>query len=168
MSHKFIGHQTHERTVKTFLNQIKFLLQDQQTCIGETNLSLLWQIFVESPNFTREQDMFLQWINRSKADYAGTNKPYYEILTPQEKKFLFLQILCKSAVKPNASLGLTKCFNTYFVQINKALGNIKNTTKRLRILNLQNLQGYDALWEICVSSTNAKVREICQELLVDV
>ena len=39
MNTNFIGHQTHERTVKTFLNQIKFLLQDQQTCIGETNLS---------------------------------------------------------------------------------------------------------------------------------
>ena len=107
-------------------------------------------------------------MNRSKADYAGTNKPYYEILTPQEKKFLFVQILCNSAVKPGASLGLTKCFNTYFIQINKALGHIKPSSKRLRILNLDRLEGYDALWQICVESKNAKIREICQELLVDI
>lgn len=76
------------------------------------------------------------------------------MFTPDEKKQLFLRILCPAAVKPQASLNLAKCFNTYFVQINKAEGAIKNTSRRFRVSNFTKLQGLDALWDISLNSQN--------------
>lgn len=40
--------------------------------------------------------MFIKWINISKSDHllSGSQKTYFEMFTAEEKKFIFLQILC--------------------------------------------------------------------------
>ena len=61
------------------------------------------------------------------------------MFTVEEKKFIFTSILCPSATKPNANINLAKCFNTYFLMINKSEGALKNTSKRLRVLQFDNI-----------------------------
>lgn len=69
----FVGYEKHDRTLKTLLNQIKFLVADPNVHLGVKNIELLWRIFVDEPNFAKEQTMFTNWINRSKADHLQSN-----------------------------------------------------------------------------------------------
>lgn len=165
----FAGYEKHDRTLKTLLNQIKFLVADPNVNLGVKNIELLWRIFVDEPNFSKEQAMLVNWINRSKAEHLASNsqKQYHEMFTAEEKKFIFMQILVPSATKPTANLNLAKCFNTYFVQINRTEGALKNTSKRLRVVDFDKLKGLDSLWEISLNSVNPKARELCQDLLVN-
>lgn len=52
--------------------------------------------------------------------------------------------------------------------INKAEGAFKNTSKRFRVLNFEKIVGLDSLWAISLNNTSQKVRDPCQELLVNV
>lgn len=65
----FVGYEKHDRTLKTLLNHIKFLVAEPNVQLGVGNIELLWRIFVDEPNFARESTMFINWINRSKSDY---------------------------------------------------------------------------------------------------
>ena len=65
----FVGSNSHEQTVQAMLALLEYLLSSNSVCLGVHNIKLLWQIFVEEPNYTMEQTMFLNWINRSKIDY---------------------------------------------------------------------------------------------------
>jgi DNA topoisomerase VI subunit A len=92
----FQGRQPHKRTLKTMLNFIKFLLQDEHTSLGVKNIELLWRLFVQQPIFTQDMTMFLTWINRNKQEHMAKTprKQYYEMFLEEERKYLFLQILC--------------------------------------------------------------------------
>lgn len=107
--------------------------------------------------------MFINWINRSKADHLLTNshKQFQDIFTEEEKRYIFMQILCPSVANPDANLNLTKCFNTYFLMINKLEGAFKNTQKRFRVLEFAKIVGLDSLWEISLNNVTAKARELC-------
>lgn len=50
----FAGYEKHDRTLKTLLNQIKFLVADPNVHLGVKNIELLWRIFVDEPNFAKE------------------------------------------------------------------------------------------------------------------
>lgn len=99
---------------------------------------------------------------------SGSQKLYHEMFTHEEKKFIFLQILCPSVSKPTTNLNLAKCFNTYFLMINKAEGAFKNTSKRFRVINFGKILGLDSMWEICLNNITPKARDLCQELLINV
>lgn len=43
----YTGSFSHERTLKTLLNQIKFLLSGSGVQLGVENIKLLWRIFVD-------------------------------------------------------------------------------------------------------------------------
>lgn len=151
------------------LTLLEYLLSSNSVCLGIHNIKLLWQIFVEEPNYTLEQAMFLNWINKSyNSDDSSTNYVRQtEMFTIEEKKFLFNEILCNSVTKTNASLPLAKCFNHYFKQINKALKTLKLSIKRTRVFDFSGLTGLNSLWEISLKAENAKVRELCSSLLVE-
>lgn len=151
------------------LTLLEYLLSSNSVCLGIHNIKLLWQIFVEEPNYTLEQAMFLNWINKSyNSDDSSTNYVRQtEMFTIEEKKFLFNEILCNSVTKTNASLPLAKCFNHYFKQINKALKTLKLSIKKTRVFDFSGLTGLNSLWEISLKAENAKVRELCSSLLVE-
>ena len=46
-----------------------------------------------------------------------------------ERKFLFLQILCPQVQEPGSSYQLTKCFQNFFLQVNKAEKALHNSRK---------------------------------------
>jgi hypothetical protein len=75
------------------------------------------------------------------------------VFTPNEKKFLFTEILCPfaHAKKENINFGLATCFQSYFKAINIQEGSIHNERKRMRVVNFQQLQGMAALWAIAVN-----------------
>ena len=89
------------------------------------------------------------------------------MFTTEEKKFLFNEILCSSVTKSNASIPLAKCFNHYFKQINKTDKSLKQIGRKSRVANYNGLSGLRSLWEVSLKAENAKVRELCQNLLVD-
>ena len=64
----FVGVHSHEQTIKELLTLLEYLLSSNAVCLGVHNIKLLWQIFVEEPNYTLEQTMFLNWINNSSDD----------------------------------------------------------------------------------------------------
>jgi hypothetical protein len=111
--------------------------------------------------------MFLNWINNANEENINQFTRQTEMFTTDEKKFLFTEILCKSVTRTNASLPLAKCFNHYFKQINKASKTLKIISKRSRVTNFDGLTGLQSLWEISLKAENAKVREICSNLLVE-
>ncbi len=121
----YTGTFTHEKTLKILLNQIKFLLSGSGVQLGVENIKLMWRLFVDEPNYVKEQSMFIKWINRSKADH-NSQKLFFDIFTQDEKRYIFLQVLCPSVANPEANINLTKCFSTYFLMINKLEGALKN------------------------------------------
>ena len=163
----FVGSNSHEQTVQAMLTLLEYLLSSNSVCLGVHNIKLLWQIFVEEPNYTMEQTMFLNWINNTNEDSTSQYARQTEMFTTDEKKFLFTEILCKSVTRTNASLPLAKCFNHYFKQINKAERTLKMSYKRSRVTDFDGLTGLQSLWEISLKAENAKVREICSDLLVE-
>ena len=86
----------------------------------------------------------------------------------EEREFLFSEILCNSVTKSNASLSLAKCFGYYFKQINRKNGAIKVVKKVSKTTNFGGLKGLKSLWEISLKAENAKAREHCQGVLIDV
>jgi hypothetical protein len=146
----FIGQYSHNKTLKTLLNHIRFLVENTQVSLGISNIDKLWKVFVDQPNYQKEQAMFLGWINRNK---ENTSKVFHEMFNSEEKKYIFLQILCPQ-VAQHANLNLARCFAHYFVQINKAEGALKKMSKRLKVINFDKVQGQDALWEISLNCTN--------------
>ena len=71
-------------------------------------------MFVEEPNYTLEQSLFLNWINQVHEENGNQISRPMEMFTQEEKKFLFTEILCKSVTKANATPSMAKCFNHYF------------------------------------------------------
>ena len=163
----FVGSSSHEQTIQALLTLLEYLLSSNAVCLGVHNIKLLWQIFVEEPNYTLEQSVFLNWINNANEDNNNQYVRQTEMFTTDEKKFLFTEILCKSVVRTNASLPLAKCFNHYFKQINRASKTLKITPKRSRVTDFSGLTGLHSLWEISLKAENAKVRELCSNLLVE-
>ena len=98
----FVGVHSHEQTIRELLVLLEYLLSSNAVCLGVHNIKLLWQIFVEEPNYTLEQTMFLNWINNSSEDSSSQTHQYQrqtEMFTTEEKKFLFNEILCNSVTR---------------------------------------------------------------------
>jgi hypothetical protein len=64
----FVGVNSHEQTIQALLALLEYLLSSNAVSLGIHNIKLLWQIFVEEPNYTLEQTMFLNWINNANED----------------------------------------------------------------------------------------------------
>lgn len=56
------------------------------------------------------------------------------IFTEQEKKYLFMNILCNPADVQNMNLNLVKVFHKYFKQINKSEQNLNHLKKKIKVL----------------------------------
>lgn len=67
----FVGVHSHEQTIRELLVLLEYLLSSNAVCLGVHNIKLLWQIFVEEPNYTLEQTMFLNWINNSSEESSS-------------------------------------------------------------------------------------------------
>lgn len=50
----FVGLNSHEQTIQAMLALLEYLLSSNAVCLGIHNIKLLWQIFVEEPNYTLE------------------------------------------------------------------------------------------------------------------
>ena len=50
----FVGVHSHEQTIKELLALLEYLLSSNSVSLGVHNIKLLWQIFVEEPNYTLE------------------------------------------------------------------------------------------------------------------
>ena len=72
----FVGVHSHEQTIRELLVLLEYLLSSNAVCLGVHNIKLLWQIFVEEPNYTLEQTMFLNWINNSSEDSSSQTHQY--------------------------------------------------------------------------------------------
>jgi hypothetical protein len=70
-------------------------------------------------------------------------------------------VLCPSVANPEANVNLTKCFNTYFLMINRLEGALKNAQKRFRVLNFDKIVGLDSLWSISLNNVSPKARDAC-------
>ena len=67
----FVGVHSHEQTIRELLVLLEYLLSSNAVCLGVHNIKLLWQIFVEEPNYNLEQTMFLNWINNSSEESSS-------------------------------------------------------------------------------------------------
>ena len=61
---------------------------------------------------------------------------------------------------------MAKCYHTYFLMINKAEGALK-TNKFMRVTDFAKLKGMESLWRLCLDAQQAKAREYCTELLIN-
>jgi hypothetical protein len=61
----FVGGYSHEVTIQTYLDLLAFIVGDTHVQIGIDNIKVLWQLFIDKPNYQQDQNLFLHWINRS-------------------------------------------------------------------------------------------------------
>ena len=89
-------------------------------------------------------------------------------LSKDERKYLFASILCNPdhVNSTQISVGQVKCFAVHFRDINRANGSIA-PKKQIKVLNFDQIEGKDALWDISIKAANERVKAISQELLVD-
>ena len=165
----FIGKRTHETTLNHLLEFLEFLIihSATQVSLGTQNIDKLWKIFVQQPNFTFEQNLFLKWVNQHRENQFD-HKEYF-LFTDEERKYFFTQILCSSTYVANISIsyGQVKCFHKYFKVINRQEENLEIVKRRMRVVNFEKLVGLDTLWKIANESETEKIREESTDLLVD-
>lgn len=91
------------------------------------------------------------------------------LLTAEEQRHLFTQILCNSTFIDYEKLttGQAKCFHTYFRLINQEEGHLEQYRGRVEVRDFENLVGLDSLWRITFDGDNEKAREESGDLLVD-
>ena len=67
--HVFHGRAGHQATLEKLLELVEFIVltSDWAVTLKTANIDLLWQAFVSSPNFTSEQVLFLQFINKKRS-----------------------------------------------------------------------------------------------------
>lgn len=120
-THIYAGRTDHQTTLEKLLEAIEFVVlrSGWEVTLKTKNINTLWKTFVESPNFSQDQALFLQFINKkryrpSKYDSSGHDKGGIEVhlFTAEEQKHLFTQILCNEAVVDYRKLSsnLYKCF----------------------------------------------------------
>jgi len=63
--------------LKELLSLLEYLLSSNNVVLGVANIKLLWQIFVEEPNYIQEQSLFLNWINNQNEDNNQVNQQQY-------------------------------------------------------------------------------------------
>lgn len=179
-SHVFAGTAEHQPTLEKLLELLEFVVlgSDWAVTVGTTNLDALWKTFVLSPNFSSDQVLFLQFINKkrqrstgyfSEAGNYGKTTSEVNLLTAEEQKHLFTKILCNSTFVDYSKLspGLSRCFHTYFRLINREEGSLSPGGKQVEVVNFEQLAGMDSLWCISVEAQNERARDESRELLVD-
>jgi hypothetical protein len=106
-SHVFAGSAEHQPTLEKLLELLEFIVLGSEwtVTVGTANLDALWKTFVLSPNFSSDQVLFLQFINKKRqrsngylSEAANYGKALREVnlLTAEEQKHLFTKILCNS------------------------------------------------------------------------
>lgn len=67
-SHIFYGRTSHHATLMKLLELLEFVIMnsDSKVSLRSANIDVLWKIFVLSPNFTQDQNLFLQFINKKR------------------------------------------------------------------------------------------------------
>ena len=123
--------------------ELVVLQSDWVVSIKPQNIDALWATYVLTPNFTSDQTLFLNFINKkrfkaSNLEYNGKHS-YKDVslFTHDEQKHLFTQILCNPTHVDYSKItyNLAKCFYTYFKLINKEEGFIDTSSKRVDVLN---------------------------------
>ena len=180
-NHVFVGRVGHHATLEKLLDILEFvvLTSEWAVTIKAPNLETLWTAFVLRPNFPPDQSLFLSFINKRRvrtqrmpADatgYVAKTTQEVNLLTAEEQRHLFTQILCNPTFVDYQKLttGQAKCFHTYFRLINQEEGHLDQYRRRVEVHSFENLVGLDSLWRITFDSDNEKAREESGELLVD-
>jgi len=180
-NHVFVGRVGHHATLEKLLDILEFVVLTSEwvVTIKAPNLETLWTAFVLRPNFPPDQSLFLSFINKRRvrthrmpADatgYVAKTTQEVNLLTAEEQRHLFTQILCNPTFVDYQKLttGQAKCFHTYFRLINQEEGHLDQYRRRVEVHNFENLVGLDSLWRITFDSDNEKAREESGELLVD-
>ena len=67
-THVFAGRTGHSPTLEKLLEMLEFVVlgSNWAVTVREENLDCLWKTFVLSPNFTVDQVLFLQFINKKR------------------------------------------------------------------------------------------------------
>lgn len=136
-----------------------------QVPIGIHNIDSLWQIFVQQPNFSSDQNQFLKWINLYRENQY--EKREYFLFNDEERKYFFTKILCNPTYTQKISHGQVKCFHKYFKVINRQEENLEQVRRKMRVCNYEQLIGLDTLWKIAIESENERSRDESMDLLVD-
>jgi hypothetical protein len=178
-SYVFAGRTEHSQTLEKLLELLEFVVlgSNGKVTIKSGHIDALWKTFVLSPNFTSDQNLFLSFLNKKRqrtsghAQYGGYQRQVTEVhlLSGPEQKHLFTQILCNSTFVDygKLSVGLSKCFHTYFRLINQQAGFLERSRKKIEVTDFAKLIGMDSLWSISFDSESDKARDEARELLVD-
>jgi hypothetical protein len=92
----FVGKHTHKDTLENILGFLEFLIlnTNHQVTLGPENIDKLWTLFVQQPNFTSDQTLFLAWINKHREAGAYNDKKEYYLFNELEREHFFTKILC--------------------------------------------------------------------------
>ncbi|CDW78729.1 UNKNOWN [Stylonychia lemnae] len=158
----FVGKHAHDNILNQLLKFLESLIIESNldVTIGPENINTLWEIFVQQPNFSSDQNLFLKWINLQRQHDQF-------IFNDEERKYLFTKILCNPTYVNKMSYGQVKCFQKYFKIINSQEENMEIQRKRMRVINHDKLIGLDTLWRMAVESENEKSKEESMDLLVE-
>lgn len=64
----FASKYNHEETLKGLLDFLAYVIVQsncEEISFGDEGIKLLWNLFVQNPNFEIDQEIFLKWINSS-------------------------------------------------------------------------------------------------------
>lgn len=128
-------------------------------------------MFVQQPNSNVDQTLFLKWINKHRdgGPTAYGERREYHLFNEEERVHFFTKILCNPTYGDfgKISAGQVKCFHNFFKVINRSIGVIESSQKKILVKEFAKLHGLDTLRHIAVESENDRSREDSMNLLVD-
>lgn len=166
----FDGNITHADQLEKRLDFIEFLIFSAHGDIklGNSNIKKLWDIFVKRAGFEFDKNLFFKWLNREKFAKASIqHKEHRRIFTNEEREFLFENILCKPEIvdKTEITHNCFKCFEKFFFFYNRERKYIQYLRGSYKVLEFENINGMETLWEIVILSEDEKVKEDSMYLL---
>eukprot|EP00826_Nyctotherus_ovalis_P024659 TRINITY_DN19033_c0_g1_i2.p1 TRINITY_DN19033_c0_g1~~TRINITY_DN19033_c0_g1_i2.p1 ORF type:complete len:330 (+),score=108.57 TRINITY_DN19033_c0_g1_i2:25-990(+) len=159
------GKYTHEQNLVRRLKFLSFiLLHAASVKLFEENLSVLWNEYVVSCSVYMTKGTFLKWLLfEDKNCYVPQLK---RVFTLEGLKFLFDSLYARyNELALEFSITFYKCFRRYFVLVNMWEGKLEES-EHVRVTELKEVYGLEALWDVALSCKHEKVREFCCQLLV--
>ena len=96
--HVFKGKFTHQQTLEMLLDFISVLVNigNREIVLKNENIKILWNLFMKNSNLESDKQIFLKWVNK-KHHCRHRNEKSFIILSEEERKFFFTEILCNPA-----------------------------------------------------------------------
>ena len=165
--------RTHKQHIEKMFEIIEYILQrseGQSPFQSNSEIEKMFSLFISKRISNLESEMLFDLIGSPEKNSRGYETDEFLISDKKIRKFIFCTCMCKKGyVNPHDYTPKSiRCFKDLFLSVNEKEGKLtldRNDAIIKDVKHLNELEGYQALWEIATDSINSIVQERAGYLL---